>query len=84
MLRYGRPPQFDEEEEELEVKPSWFIRLFSVAIVFLFILLGYNLYQIQVVQGDALKRVADENRIRLVRTDPRRRHLRYQRQGHCP
>lgn len=68
MLRYGRPPQFDEEEEELEVKPSWFIRLFGALIVLGFILLGYNLYQIQVVQGDELKRAADENRIRLVRT----------------
>jgi penicillin-binding protein 2 len=69
MLRYGRPPQFDEEEEELEVKPSWFIRVFGILVVIGFILLAYNLYQIQVVQGEDLTRAAEENRIRLVRTD---------------
>lgn len=72
MLRYGRPPQFDEEEDELEVKPSPFIRLFALFIVFAFGVLAYNLYQIQVVQGSALKRAADENRIRLVRTEAAR------------
>ncbi len=72
MLRYGRPPQFDDEEEELEVKPSWFIRVFAFIIVALFAVLAYNLYQIQVVQGEELKRAADENRIRLVRTDAAR------------
>ncbi len=72
MLRYGRPPQFDEGEEELEVKPSWFIRLLGVLVVIAFTILGYNLYRIQVVQGEELKRAADENRIRLVRTDAAR------------
>ncbi|TAH53663.1 MAG: penicillin-binding protein 2 [Chloroflexota bacterium] len=72
MLRYGRPPQFDDEEEELEVKPSFFIRLFGAVILIAFVALAYNLYQIQVVQGTELKRAADENRIRLVRTDAAR------------
>lgn len=72
MLRYGRPPQFDEDDEELEVKPSLFIRFFGFLIVVAFIVLAYNLYQIQVVQGGALKRAADENRIRLLRTEAAR------------
>lgn len=72
MLRYGRPPQFDEEEETLEVKPSFFIRLFSVLIIVAFIILAYNLYLIQVVQGDEYTRAAEENRVRLVRTDAAR------------
>lgn len=72
MLRHGRPPQFDEEEEELEVKPNWFIRLFTVLIIIAFVLLTYNLYVIQVVQGDQYTRAAEENRIRLVRTDAAR------------
>lgn len=69
MLRYKRPPQFDEEQEDLEVKPSPVIRLFAVLIVAAFAILAYNLYQIQVVQGDTYKRAADENRIRELRTD---------------
>jgi penicillin-binding protein 2 len=72
MLRHGRPPQFDEEEEELEVKPSLFIRLFGIVIVIAFIVLAYNLYLIQVVQGDEYTRAAEENRIRLVRTEAAR------------
>lgn len=72
MLRHGRPPQFDEEEDQLEVKPSWFIRIFGALMVIAFAILGYNLYQIQVVQGADLKRAADENRIRIIQTDAER------------
>ena len=72
MLRYKRPPQFDEEEEELEVRPNPLIRLFAVLILIAFGILAYNLYQIQVVQGIIYKREADENRIRLIRTDAAR------------
>ncbi len=69
MLRYKRPPQFDDEEEDLEVKPSPVIRLFGILIVAAFLLLAYNLYQIQVVQGEQYKEAAEENRIRLLRID---------------
>lgn len=72
MLRYKRPPQFDEEEEELEVKPSLFIRLFALFILIAFVILVYNLYQIQVVQGAQYTQAAEENRIRLIRTDAAR------------
>lgn len=72
MLRYKRPPQFDEEQEELEVKPSPFIRLFAIAIVGAFLVLAYNLYQIQVVQGSQYQQQAVENRTRLIRTDAAR------------
>ncbi|HZQ07430.1 MAG TPA: hypothetical protein VFD70_12695, partial [Anaerolineae bacterium] len=69
MLRYKRPPQFDEEQEELEVRPSLFIRLLGFLIVVAFVILAYNLYQIQVVQGSRYKQAAEENRIREIRID---------------
>jgi len=72
MLRYKRPPQIQEEEQELEVKPSPVIRLFAVLIVLAFAVLAFNLYQIQVVQGKQYKQAAEENRIRLIRTDAAR------------
>src|ERR1700674_4197861 len=72
MLRYGRPPQFDEEEETLEVKPSNFIRLLIIGVVIAFAALAYQLYQIQVVQGKQYSQAAEENRIRLIRTDAAR------------
>lgn len=72
MLRYKRPPQFDEEEEELEVRPSPFISLLGLLMAVGFVVLAYNLFQIQVVQGGQYKAAADENRIRLLRTDARR------------
>lgn len=68
MLRYGRPPQFDEEEETLEVKPSNFIRFFVVLVFIAFVALAYQLYEIQVVQGKQYTQAAEENRIRLLRT----------------
>lgn len=80
MLRYKRPPQIQEEEEELEVKPSPVIRLFAVLIVLAFVVLAYNLYQIQVVQGKQYKQAAEENRIRLLRTDAAR-GIMYDRNG---
>src|SRR5581483_4295496 len=69
MLRYKRPPQFDEEQEELEVRPRLFIRLLGFLIVVAFVILSYNLYQIQVVQGSRYKQAAEENRIREIRID---------------
>lgn len=72
MLRYKRPPQIQEEDDELEVKPSPLIRLFAFLIVIGFVVLAYNLYQIQVVQGKEYVRAAEENRIRLIRTDAAR------------
>ena len=72
MLRYKRPPQFDTEEEELEVRPSPFIRVVAFLFVIAFLVLAYNLYQIQVVQGTSYKRAADENRIRQIRVDAAR------------
>lgn len=72
MLRYKRPPQFEEEEEELEARPSRFITFFGFLIVVAFVILTFNLYQIQVVSGELYKRAADENRFRLVSTDAAR------------
>ena len=72
MLRYKRPPQIQEEDEELEVKPSPFIRMLGYLVVVAFVILAYNLYQIQVVQGKAYTQAAEENRIRLVRVNPAR------------
>ncbi|MBI4675727.1 MAG: penicillin-binding protein 2 [Chloroflexi bacterium] len=80
MLRYKRPPQVQEEEQELEIKPSPIIRLFGAVIVLAFVVLAYNLYQIQVVQGKQYKQAAEENRIRLIRTDAARGIL-YDRNG---
>lgn len=73
MLRYKRPPQLQEDDEEiLEVKPSPFIRLFAGLVILAFAVLAYNLYQIQVVQGRAYTQAAEENRVRLLRTDAAR------------
>lgn len=73
MLRYKRPPQTQEEDEqELEVKPSPFIRLLVGLVIVAFVVLAYNLYQIQVVQGKAYTQAAEENRVRLIRTDAAR------------
>jgi penicillin-binding protein 2 len=80
MLRYKRPPQIQEEEEELEVKPSPIIRLFGILVVLAFAALTYNLYQIQVVQGKEYTQAAEENRIRLIRTNAARGIL-YDRNG---
>lgn len=80
MLRYKRPPQIQEEEEELEVKPSPTIRLFAVLVVVAFIVLAYNLYQIQVVQGQQYTQAAEENRVRLIRTTAAR-GIMYDRNG---
>lgn len=72
MLRYKRPPQLSEEDEELEVRPNRFITLFGILIAAAFAVLAYNLYQIQVVAGESYKRAAEENRIRLVTTEASR------------
>jgi len=81
MLRYKRPPQVHEEDElELEVKPSPVIRLFAGLVIVAFLALLYNLYQIQVVQGKAYTQAAEENRVRLIRTDAARGIL-YDRNG---
>lgn len=68
MLRYKRPPQVDDEEE-LEVKPNRFVQIFAVLIVAAFVILTYQLYQIQIVNGAFYKQAAETNRFRIVSTD---------------
>lgn len=66
MLRYKRPPQFDEEEEELQPKPSRIIQLFGILVALAFVLLAYNLYQIQVVNYEFYRSAAERNLLRQV------------------
>lgn len=69
MLRYKRPPQFEEEEEELQPKPSRFIRVLSIVVVITFVVLAYNLYQIQVVNYEFYRTAAERNLLREVTVD---------------
>jgi penicillin-binding protein 2 len=69
MLRHKRRQPPPEEEEELErPRPTGFIRLFGIIVVLAFLVLAYQLYQIQVVQYDYYRVAADTNRFRLLST----------------
>lgn len=73
MLRFKkRQPPPDSEEEIVPPGPKWFVRLFSFFVVVAFVVLAYQLYQIQIVQYDYYRVAADTNRFRIVSTSASR------------
>jgi penicillin-binding protein 2 len=69
MLRFKRRNPPPEDDDELErPRPIRFVRVFALLIVLAFIVLVYQLYQIQIVQYDYYRVAADTNRFRIVST----------------
>lgn len=66
-LKRREPPPEQEEEQE-RPRPVLFVRLFGFVVVLAFIVLVYQLYQIQVVKYDYYRVAADTNRFRIVGT----------------
>lgn len=69
MLHFKKRQPTPEDQEELErPRPAHFVRIFGVLVAIAFLVLAYQLYQIQIVQFDYYRVAADTNRFRIVST----------------
>ncbi|MGE5141645.1 MAG: penicillin-binding protein 2 [Rudaea sp.] len=65
----SRPVEEAGEEEVVNPKTIAFIRIFGVFAALAFLLLAYQLYQIQIVQGKYFSSAGEAQRFRLLSTD---------------